>query len=103
MAASLTRRTLPGTAGHALGVHIVIAPDSFKGSLAADQVAEALAEALGTKLGPLCTLSTQGGAPFPMANRALAAPMPAKGRRVPIEAGTIQLSSEVSASFAVAP
>jgi uncharacterized protein YggE len=65
--------------------------------------AEALADALGTKLGPLCTLSTQGGAPFPMASRALPAPMPAKGRRVPIEAGTIQMSSEVSASFAVAP
>lgn len=65
--------------------------------------AEALADALGTKLGPLCTLSTQGGASFPMASRALPAPMPAKGRRVPIEAGTIQMSSEVSASFAVAP
>ncbi|MHB2211655.1 SIMPL domain-containing protein [Methylobacterium sp. CM6257] len=64
--------------------------------------AEALAAALGTKLGPLCTLSAQGGAPFPMANRALAAPVAAKGRRVPIEAGTIQMSSEVSATFAVA-
>ena len=29
------------------GVHVVIAPDSFKGSLPADQVAEALAEGLG--------------------------------------------------------
>ncbi|MGH1571401.1 SIMPL domain-containing protein [Methylobacterium sp. P31] len=64
--------------------------------------AEALAEALGTRLGPLCTLSTQGGAPFPAANRALAAPMAAKVRRVPIEAGTIQMSTEVSATFAVA-
>ncbi|TXN48192.1 SIMPL domain-containing protein, partial [Methylobacterium sp. WL18] len=39
----------------------------------------------------------------PVFSRALAAPMAAKGRRVPIEAGTIQLSSEVSATFAVAP
>jgi len=66
--------------------------------------AEALAEALGAKLGPLCTLGNAGaGAPYPPLNRALAAPMAAKGRRVPIEAGTIQLSSEVSATFAVAP
>ncbi|TXN42640.1 SIMPL domain-containing protein [Methylobacterium sp. WL7] len=67
--------------------------------------AEALAEALGAKLGPVCALTTTGGAvpPPPVFSRALAAPMAAKGRRVPIEAGTIQLSSEVSATFAVAP
>ncbi|SFI38270.1 SIMPL domain-containing protein [Methylobacterium brachiatum] len=67
--------------------------------------AEALAEAVGAKLGPLCTLGNAGAAvpPPPVYSRALAAPMAAKGRRVPIEAGTIQLSSEVSASFAVAP
>lgn len=67
--------------------------------------AEALAEAVGAKLGPLCTLCNPGAAvpPPPVYSRALAAPMAAKGRRVPIEAGTIQLSSEVSASFAVAP
>ena len=65
--------------------------------------AEALADAVGAKLGPLCTLSTGGAAPTPMMSRALAAPMPAKGRRVPIEAGTLQLSSEVSANFAVLP
>ncbi|MDF2599438.1 MAG: hypothetical protein K0Q54_2261 [Methylobacterium brachiatum] len=67
--------------------------------------AEALAEAVGAKLGPLCTLGNPGAAvpPPPVYSRALAAPMAAKGRRVPIEAGTIQLSSEVSASFAVAP
>ncbi|WP_159298278.1 SIMPL domain-containing protein, partial [Raoultella terrigena] len=67
--------------------------------------AEALAEALGAKLGPVCALTTAGGAvpPPPAFSRALAAPMAAKGRRVPIEAGTIQLSSEVSATFAVAP
>src|SRR3712207_5170191 len=41
---SVTGRTLPGADGHASAVHIVIAPDSFKGSLAADQVAEALAD-----------------------------------------------------------
>ncbi|MGU3668249.1 SIMPL domain-containing protein [Methylobacterium sp. A49B] len=64
--------------------------------------AEALADAVGAKLGPLCTLSTGGAAPMPVMSRALAAPMP-KGRRVPIEAGTLQLSSEVSASFAVMP
>jgi uncharacterized protein len=65
--------------------------------------AEALAEAAGAKLGPLCTLSTAGAAPPPpVLSRAMAAPMAAKGRRVPIEAGTIQLSSEVSASFAAA-
>ena len=65
--------------------------------------AVALTDALGVKLGPLCTLGPAGGAPYPLANRALAAPMAAKGRRVPIEAGTIQLSSEVAASFAVFP
>ncbi len=64
--------------------------------------AAALADALGVKLGPLCTLGPAGGTPYPLANRALAAPMAAKGRRVPIEAGTIQMSSEVSATFAVA-
>lgn len=67
--------------------------------------AEALAEALGAKLGPVCVLTTTGGAvpPPPVFGRALAAPMAAKGRRVPIEAGTIQLASEISATFAVAP
>ncbi|MCJ2133085.1 SIMPL domain-containing protein [Methylobacterium sp. J-026] len=65
--------------------------------------AAALADALGTRLGPLCTLAPAGGAPYPLASRALAAPMPAKGPRVPIEAGTIQMSSEVAATFAVAP
>ncbi|MCJ2061535.1 SIMPL domain-containing protein [Methylobacterium sp. J-088] len=65
--------------------------------------AVALAEALGVKLGPLCTLGPAGGAPYPLANRTLAAPMAAKGRGVPIEAGTIQMSSEVAATFAVSP
>jgi uncharacterized protein YggE len=64
--------------------------------------AEALAGALGAKLGPLCTLSPAVGTPYAVANRALAAPMAAKGRRVPIEAGTIQTTSEVTATFAVA-
>ncbi|MDP4006014.1 SIMPL domain-containing protein [Methylobacterium sp. NEAU K] len=65
--------------------------------------AEALAGALGAKLGPICTLSTTVGTPYrPMADLARAAPMATKGRRVPIEAGTIQMSSEVSAAFAVA-
>ncbi|MCJ2048235.1 SIMPL domain-containing protein [Methylobacterium sp. J-070] len=63
--------------------------------------AEALADAVGAKLGPLCTLSTAGAAVPPPMARTLAAPMAAKGRRVPIEAGTIQLSSEVAATFAV--
>jgi uncharacterized protein YggE len=65
--------------------------------------AAALADALGVKLGPLCTLGPAGGTPYALANRALAAPMAAKGRRVPIEAGTIQMSSEVAATFAVTP
>ena len=66
--------------------------------------AEALAEALGARLGPVCVLTTAGaGAPGMVMSRAMPAPMSAKGRRVPIEAGTIQLSSEVSATFAVAP
>lgn len=67
--------------------------------------AEALAEAAGAKLGPLCTLGMPGSAvpPPPVMARSFAAPMAAKGRRVPIEAGTIQLSAEISASFAVAP
>ncbi|MGH1588144.1 SIMPL domain-containing protein [Methylobacterium phyllosphaerae] len=65
--------------------------------------AEALAEALGAKLGPLCTLSTTGAATYrPALDMARAAPMVAKGRRVPIEAGTIPMSAEVSATFAVA-
>lgn len=69
------------------------------------RIIAALAEAVGAKLGPLCTLGNPGAAvpPPPVYSRALAAPMAAKGRRIPIEAGTIQLSSEVSASFAVAP
>lgn len=61
-----------------------------------------LAEAVGAKLGPLCALST-GGGPQPLR---MAAPMAAKaapGRRVPITAGTIGSSAEVSASFAVLP
>ncbi len=63
-----------------------------------------LAEAVGAKLGRLCSLS--GGAsalppPMPMAAQArMRAPAP--GRRVPIAAGTIESRSEVSASFAVA-
>jgi len=65
--------------------------------------AEAMAEAVGAKLGPLCALSTAGAAPTPMMARALPAPMAAKGRRVPIEAGTIEMSAEVSATFAVTP
>ena len=64
--------------------------------------AASLAEAVGAKLGPLCTLGTAAAAP-PMMARALAAPMAAKGRRVPIEAGTIPLSAEVSATFAAEP
>ncbi|MEE7505262.1 SIMPL domain-containing protein, partial [Methylobacterium mesophilicum] len=66
--------------------------------------AEALAEAVGAKLGPLCTLSTAAtGTPYrPALEMARAAPMAAKGRRVPLEAGTIPMSSEVSATFAVA-
>ncbi|SEH26369.1 hypothetical protein SAMN02799636_00390 [Methylobacterium sp. 275MFSha3.1] len=66
--------------------------------------AEALAEAVGAKLGPLCTLSTTAaGTPYrPALEMARAAPMAAKGRRVPLEAGTIPMSSEVSATFAVA-
>ncbi len=64
--------------------------------------ASALAEAVGSKLGPLCSLSTVGA---PQALR-MAAPMAAKaapGRRVPIAAGSISSGAEVSASFAVLP
>ena len=63
-----------------------------------------LAEAVGTKLGRLCSLSGSDSAappPMPMAAQArLKAPAP--GRRVPIAAGTIESRSAVSASFAVA-
>lgn len=63
-----------------------------------------LAEAVGTKLGRLCSLSGSDSAappPMPMAAQArLKAQAP--GRRVPIAAGTIESRSAVSASFAVA-
>lgn len=62
-----------------------------------------LAEAVGAKLGRLCSLSGSGSAvppPMPMAAQArMRAPAP--GRPVPIAAGTIESRSEVSASFAV--
>ena len=61
-----------------------------------------LAEAVGAKLGPLCSINT-GGGPQPLR---MAAPMAAKagsGRRVPIAAGSISSSAEVSASFAILP
>jgi hypothetical protein len=63
-----------------------------------------LAEAVGAKLGRLCSLSGSGSAvppPMPMAAQArMKAPAP--GRRVPLAAGAIESRSEVQASFAVA-
>ena len=64
--------------------------------------AAALAEAVGARLGPLCTLSASGGEPAPLAMRAMAAPA-AKGRPVPVEAGTIETSASVTAVFALEP
>lgn len=106
----LLRQTLEAGANRIDGVSFGLRdPDTLDAALQvaaarnARSRAAALAEALGVKLGPLCTLGPTGGAPYPLANRALATPMAAKGRRVPIEAGTIQMSSEVAATFAVAP
>lgn len=62
--------------------------------------ATALAEAVGAKLGPLCTLSTAAAPPPYAMARPMAAP---KVRRVPIEAGSIETSAEVTAVFAVTP
>ncbi len=65
--------------------------------------AASIAEAAGAKLGPLCSLTPGGG---PQALR-MAAPMAARAAkanpRVPLAAGTIQTSAEVTASFAVLP
>ena len=64
--------------------------------------AAALAEAVGARLGALCSLSTNRTS-FPMAmqaSRAMPAP-PSAPKRVPIEAGTIGSSAEVTATFAV--
>ncbi|MFK5599382.1 SIMPL domain-containing protein [Methylobacterium sp. HMF5984] len=60
--------------------------------------AASLAEAVGAHLGGLCSLSTSRTAvPMAMqASRAAAAP-----KRVPIEAGTIGSSAEVTATFAI--
>lgn len=64
--------------------------------------AAALAEAVGAKLGPLCTLTALNGAapPMPLRTMAVAAP---KGRSVPVEAGTIESSAAVNAVFALDP
>jgi hypothetical protein len=64
--------------------------------------AAALAEAVGAKLGPLCSLSALGEEPPPLAMRAMAAPA-AKGRPVPVEAGTIESTASVTAVFALEP
>lgn len=64
--------------------------------------AAALAEAVGARLGRLCTLTALGAEPPPMAMRAMAAPA-AKGRPVPVEAGTIETSAAVTAVFALEP
>ena len=106
----LLRQALDAGANRIDGVSFGLRdPDTVEGALQvaaardAHARAAALAEALGVKLGPLCTLSPTAGGPYPLASRTLAAPMAAKGRRVPIEAGTIQVASEVSATFAVSP
>ena len=62
--------------------------------------AAALAEAVGARLGGLCTLSTLDAGPAPFALRTMAAPAP-KARPVPIEAGTIESAASVSATFAL--
>ena len=66
--------------------------------------AEALAEALGRQARSALHAEhrRRGRVPPGDGHAPCAAPMAAKGRRVPIEAGTIQMSSEVSATFAVA-
>lgn len=62
--------------------------------------AGALAEAVGAKLGPVCTLNAlDAPAALPMM-RTMAAP---KGRPVPVEAGTIESSASVNAVFALEP
>ena len=64
--------------------------------------AAALAEAVGAKLGPPCTLTASGGEPAPPMMRAMAAPA-ARGRPVPVEAGTIDTQASVTAVFALEP
>ncbi len=65
--------------------------------------AERLAGAAGVRLGPALSISapprSDGGAPMPYAMRAKAAPP--RGAAVPIEAGSITLSAEVEAVFAI--
>ncbi len=62
--------------------------------------AAALAEAVGARLGPVCTLTASGGEPAAPVMRAMAAP---KSRPVPVEAGTIDTSASVTAVFALEP
>jgi uncharacterized protein YggE len=62
----------------------------------------ALAEAVGAKLGPLCTLSASGSEPQqPLVARAMTASP--KARPVPVEAGTIESSASVTAVFGLDP
>jgi uncharacterized protein YggE len=63
--------------------------------------AAALAEAVGAKLGPLCTLTAMGSEPQPFAARAMTAS--SKARPVPVEAGTIESSASVTAVFGLDP
>ncbi|GJE60330.1 SIMPL domain-containing protein [Methylobacterium trifolii] len=64
-----------------------------------------LAEAVGARLGPLCSLS-MGGGPQPMrlaATMSRSVEAGSRGKRVPIEAGTIETVAEVQAAFAIQP
>ncbi|MCJ2012085.1 SIMPL domain-containing protein [Methylobacterium sp. J-076] len=105
----LLRRTLDSGANRIDGITFGLRdPD---GATAALQVAAArdararaatLAEAVGAKLGPLCTLTALEAGPAPFAMRAMAAAAP-KARPVPVEAGTIEGAASVTAVFALDP
>ena len=102
----LLRRTLESGANRIDGITFGLRDP--EGTRAALQVAAAkdartraaaLAEAVGAKLGGLCTLTALDNGPAPYAMRAMAAP--AKARPVPIEAGTIESAASVQATFAL--
>ena len=103
----LLRRTLDSGANRIDGITFGLRdPEAARAALQvaaakdARTRAAALAEAVGAKLGSLCTLTALDTGPGPFAMRAMAAPSP-KARPVPVEAGSIESAASVSATFAL--
>ncbi|WP_449410590.1 SIMPL domain-containing protein [Methylobacterium komagatae] len=105
----LLRRTLDSGANRIDGITFGLRdPEAARAALQvaaakdARTRAVALAEAVGAKLGSLCTLSALDGAPPPYPMRAMAS-RAVKAAPVPVEAGTIESTASVTATFALAP